>query len=49
MKAIRIGICALLVFAVAAHGVVEPWSETGFELGAVALLLLWALLFASKG
>ena len=45
MKAIRIGICALLAFAVVAHGVVEPWSETVFELGAVLLFVIWGVLF----
>src|ERR1700682_563298 len=43
MKAIRVGICALVTFAVLAHGAVEPWSEAVLELGAGALLLLWAL------
>src|SRR6202171_1633130 len=42
MKAIRVGICALVTFAVLAHGAVEPWSEAGLEVGAAALLLLWA-------
>jgi O-antigen ligase len=42
MKAIRIGICVLVAFAVLAHGAVEPWSEAVLEVGAAALLLLWA-------
>ena len=46
MKGIRIGICMLLTFAVASHGVVEPWSETAFEVGAALLFLAWGLLFA---
>ena len=41
MKAIRIGICVLVAFAVLAHGAVEPWSEAVLEVGAAALLLLW--------
>jgi O-antigen ligase len=41
MKPIRIGICALVTFAVLAHGAVEPWSEAVLEVGAAALLLLW--------
>ena len=41
MKAIRVGICALVTFTVLAHGAVEPWSEAVLEVGAAALLLLW--------
>jgi O-antigen ligase len=42
MKAIRIGICALVTMAVLAHGAVEPWSEAVLEVGAAVLLLVWA-------
>ena len=42
MRAIRIGICVLVTFAVLAHGAVEPWSEAVLEVGAAVLLLLWA-------
>jgi O-antigen ligase len=42
MRAIRVGICALVTFAVLAHGAVEPWSEAVLEIGAAVLLLLWA-------
>lgn len=49
MKAIRIGICALLAFAVIAHGAVEPWSETILEVGSAILLIIWGLLFALSG
>src|SRR6267378_3471536 len=42
MRAIRIGICTLVTFAVLAHGAVEPWSEAVLEVGAAVLLLLWA-------
>jgi O-antigen ligase len=37
-----VGICALVTFAVLAHGTVEPWSEAVLEVGAAVLLLLWA-------
>lgn len=43
MKGIRIGICVLLAFSVAAHGAVEPWSETILEIGAALLFLSWGL------
>src|SRR5947209_16165464 len=42
MKMLRIGICALLVFAVAAHGGVEDWARAVIETGAGLLLLAWA-------
>lgn len=42
MKGIRLGICVLVVFSVLAHGAVEPWSEAVLEVGAAALLLVWA-------
>ena len=42
MKAIRIGICALVSIAVLAHGAVEPWSEAVLDVGAAVLLLVWA-------
>jgi O-antigen ligase len=41
MRAIRVGICVLVTFAVLAHGVVEPWSEAVLEVGAGVLLLVW--------
>lgn len=44
MKVIRVGICALVAFAVAAHGAVEDWSSGVLEVGAAALLVYWALL-----
>ncbi len=43
MKSLRFGICALVVFAVAAHGGVEDWARAVFETGAGLLLLAWAL------
>ena len=44
MKAIRIGICALVTFSVFAHGAVEAWSGAVLEIGAAALLLIWAVI-----
>src|SRR3979490_1570316 len=43
MKFFRVGICALVVFAVAAHGDVEDWARAVFETGAGLLFLAWAL------
>ena len=43
MKWLRVGICALVVFAVAAHGGVEDWARAILETGAGLLLLGWAL------
>src|SRR5260370_22226484 len=43
MKFIRAGICALVLFAVAAHGGVEDWAAAVLEAGAAALLVFWAL------
>jgi O-antigen ligase len=42
MKFLRVGICALLVFGVAAHGGVEDWSRAVLESGAGVLLVAWA-------
>jgi O-antigen ligase len=42
MKFLRIGICALLVFGVAAHGGVEEWARMVLESGAALLLVAWA-------
>ena len=42
MSSIRTGICALVAFAVLAHGAVEPWSEAVLEIGAAVLLLVWS-------
>jgi len=42
LSSIRAGICVLAAFAVLAHGAVEPWSEAVLEIGAAALLLIWA-------
>jgi O-antigen ligase len=48
MSAIRTGICILVVFAVLAHGGVEPWSEAVLEVGAAVLLLAWACISAAN-
>src|ERR1700676_3136114 len=42
LSRVRMGICVLVAFAVLAHGAVEPWSEAVLEIGAAALLLIWA-------
>src|SRR5215471_1042551 len=42
MSPIRSGVCALVAFAVLAHGAVEPWSEAVLEIGAALLLLAWS-------
>src|SRR5215470_17212524 len=46
MKPLRIGICALLVFGVVAHGGVEEWALAVFETGAGFLFFAWALFLA---
>jgi len=43
MKLLQIGICALVVFAVAAHGAVEDWARAVLETSAGILFVLWAL------
>src|SRR6266478_1650495 len=43
MRWLRFGICALIVFAVAAHGGVEDWARAVFETGPGLLLLAWAV------
>jgi O-antigen ligase len=43
MKFLQIGICALLVFGVAAHGGVEDWARAVLESGAALLLIAWAV------
>lgn len=48
MKALRIGLCALLAFTVFAHGVVEPWSEAVLEIGAAMLFLCWGWHYARE-
>ena len=43
MRGMRIGICALLTFAVLAFGGVEEWSQAVLEVGFAVLLVIWAL------
>src|SRR5713101_4588570 len=43
MRFLRFGICALVVFAVAAHGGVEEWAQAVFETGASFLFLSWSI------
>ena len=43
MRLLRAGVCLLVAFSVVAHGVVEVWSESVFEIGAALLFLGWAL------
>lgn len=43
MKFLRAGICALLAFAVAAHGGVEDWAIAVLEIATSLLLLGWAV------
>lgn len=43
MKFVRIGICALVVFGILAHGGVEDWARACLETGAGLLFLAWAV------
>src|SRR6202158_4576369 len=43
MRFLRFGICALVVFAVAAHGGVGEWAQAVFETGAGLLFLAWSI------
>lgn len=45
MKFLRWGICALIIFAVTAHGGVEDWALAVLETGVALLFLVWALRF----
>jgi O-antigen ligase len=47
MTILRIGICLLVVFTVAANGAVEPWSEAIMEIAAAGMFLWWGYLVAS--
>src|SRR5215831_701015 len=49
MSFLRLGLCALISFAVLAHGGVEDWARAVLEIGAAFLLLLWALRFYFNG
>ncbi|HEY6946514.1 MAG TPA: O-antigen ligase family protein [Candidatus Acidoferrum sp.] len=43
MKFLRLGICVLISFAVAAHGGVEDWARAVLETGVAFLFLIWSL------
>jgi O-antigen ligase len=43
MRFVRVGICALLAFAVLAFGAVEEWAQAVLQMGAAMLLVLWSL------
>jgi O-antigen ligase len=43
MRFFRVGICALLAFAVLAFGATEEWSQAVLEVGAAFLLVAWAV------
>ena len=43
MKFMRVALCALVVFAVAAHGGVEDWARAVLETGAGLLFLAWSI------
>ena len=45
MKLLRIGICALVAFAVLAHGAVEDWAKAVLETSAGLLFLFWSVQF----
>jgi O-antigen ligase len=47
MRLVRFGICALIVFSVAAHGAVEDWVRAVLETSAGLLLVAWAVAFAA--
>ena len=44
MNAIRVGICALIAFAVLSFGGVKPWSAAVLEIGAAILFVVWGVL-----
>ncbi len=48
MRALQVSVCFLILFAVAAHGVVEIWSESAFEIGAALLLVAWGIFTTSS-
>jgi O-antigen ligase len=47
MKIIRIAICILIVFAVAAFGAVETWSQSILQIAAALLFVWWGFLMAT--
>jgi O-antigen ligase len=49
MKALRIGLCAIIALSVLAHGVVEVWSESVLEISAAILFVIWAIEINREG
>ena len=45
MRLLRLGLCALICFAVLAHGGVEDWARAVLETGIAILFLIWAFRF----
>lgn len=45
MRFLRVGICAVIGFAVLAHGGVEDWARAVLEIGVTFLFLVWAVRF----
>lgn len=45
MKLLRIGLFAVMVFAIVSHGAVEPWARGTVSCAAGLLLFLWAVHF----
>jgi O-antigen ligase len=43
MRMLQIGLCAILVFAIAAHGGVEDWARAVLETSAGLLFVFWAI------
>lgn len=43
MKFLRAALCALVAFGVVAHGAVEVWATAVLEVGALLLLVAWAI------
>ena len=45
MRFLRLGLCALISFAILAHGGVEDWARAVLEIGVAFLFLVWAVRF----
>jgi len=43
MKLLRVGICAVVIFGIAAHGAVEDWARAVLETGTGLLFVIWAV------
>ncbi len=44
MTALRVGLCALIAFAVLAFGAADVWAASALEIGSAILFLYWALI-----